>query len=181
MPRRPELVEDLTKFSELGEVPETCRIFSPLYFLFVLVMSLLVTVLLVPALPFVVPLMIWRAIAFSRVQYIRQPKDVRVAIIGGGWSGVQAAARFGEFGITPTCYERGDGLGGTWHKGLKYHGVQIHGAMWITTFGDKNGVVPYSANEDENDGKVIGEEMCNYVNRFASQNTFMASTSSIPA
>jgi len=169
MPRRPELVEDLTKFSELGEVPETCRIFSPLYFLFVLVMSLLVTVLLVPALPFVVPFMIWRAIAYSGAQYIRQPKDVRVAIIGGGWSGVQAAARFGEFGITPTCYERGDGLGGTWHKGLKYHGVQIHGAMWITTFGDKNGVVPYSANEDENDGKVIGEEMCNYVNRFANQ------------
>lgn len=62
-----------------------------------------------------------------------------------------------------TGYERYDAFGGTWHPKLRYHSIQIHGAMWITSFSK----YPYSKVADDQNGKVSGEEVEDYVKRFA--------------
>ena len=104
-----------------------------------------------------------RRLLFFRVKYHTEPNELRVAIIGGGWAGCQCMARLKELGVEQVAgFERHDALGGTWHPELRYHTVEIHGAMWVTSFS------PFSPKDrDVNDGKVVGEEMEAYLQRFA--------------
>ena len=73
-------------------------------------------------------------------------------------------SRLRELGVSDiTGFERYDDVGGTWHPKLSYHSIQIHGAMWITSF-DR---YPYNPTDrDANDGKVLGSEAHAYVRRF---------------
>ena len=66
-------------------------------------------------------------------------------------------------------FEQNDRWGGTWHPRLRYHNLQIHGAMWITSFKD----FPYSTDKDINDGKVSGEEVLRYIDRFGKEKNLM--------
>ncbi|MEU8630218.1 NAD(P)/FAD-dependent oxidoreductase [Streptomyces sp. NPDC048669] len=50
-------------------------------------------------------------------QAVRPPKDVRVAVVGAGFSGIGAAIRLREAGIRDVLvFERGEQLGGTWRE-----------------------------------------------------------------
>jgi len=102
----------------------------------------------------------------ARLRYHTPPSQQRIAVIGGGWSGLQCMVRLQELGVTDVKgFERYDRWGGTWHPALRYHNVQIHGAMWITSFQN----FPYSKNQDINDGKVMGDEAFRYVDRFGNE------------
>lgn len=157
----------ITKFSGLGTPPESSSWWRPFGLLYVVLMSTTVAALLVALLPLIVLLTLfrraWSCWACSR--YHTQPSELRIAVIGGGWSGLQIISRLQELGVRDiTGFERNDALGGTWHPNLSYHSIQIHAPMWITSF-DR---YPYNAEDrDVNDGKVLGAEMQNYIKRFA--------------
>ena len=156
---------NIVPFSELGTPPESpwvwWRAFGLLYIIFMTALSL---VILVPLLPCILLLTLYRRYIFRCPQYHTQPKALRVAVIGGGWSGLQCMSRLKALGVEHvTGYERYDAFGGTWHPKLRYHSIQIHGAMWITSFSK----YPYSKVADDQNGKVSGEEVEDYVIRFA--------------
>ncbi|CAE8636876.1 unnamed protein product [Polarella glacialis] len=158
----------ITKFSELVTPPESCcSWWRPFWLLYTVLMSTIVAALLVALLPLIVLLTLfrraWSCYACSR--YHTQPSKLKIAVIGGGWSGLQCISRLRELGVRDiTGFERNDALGGTWHPKLRYHSIQVHGAMWVTSFD----CYPYNAaDRDANDGKVLGAEAQNYVKRFA--------------
>jgi len=158
----------ITPFSQLGKPPETISPFEQYGGLaFAVVLSGFVIILLVPFAPLIIVLTVARRIwsYFACSSYHTHPSKLKIAVIGGGWSGVQIISRLQELGVTNiTGFEKNDDLGGTWHPTLRYHSVQIHGAMWLTSF-DK---YPYSPNnKDVSDGKVLGAEALAYVKRFA--------------
>lgn len=162
------LVPAATKKSDLPPAPES-GLWAPCWLLGSIIVTVIFLVVSLLLLPFILLFAIGRAIAFSCVKYRRDPKEMRVAVIGGGWSGIQCCARLLELGVKPVCFERCDDLGGTWHPRHRYHGVQIHAPMWVTTFADKSGPVPYSTDTDTNDGKVRGDEMLRFIDKFADQ------------
>ncbi|CAE8631878.1 unnamed protein product [Polarella glacialis] len=158
----------ITKFSELVTPPESCcSWWRPFWLLYTVLTSTIVAALLVALLPLIVLLTLfrraWSCYACSR--YHTQPSKLKIAVIGGGWSGLQSISRLRELGVRDiTGFERNDALGGTWHPKLRYHSIQVHGAMWVTSFD----CYPYNAaDRDANDGKVLGAEAQNYVKRFA--------------
>jgi len=155
--------------------PESTPWYRPLGWLFVSVVMLIIVLFNLAFLPLLLIAMIVRGIIFSNLKYHREPKDLKIGIIGGGWAGLQACARFKELGVeNVTCFERYDHLGGTWHPNLCYHGLTIHGAMWTTSFS----MFPYSEADpktntskfmDEMDGRVNAQEVRRYVRRFAKE------------
>ena len=175
-------VATITPFSEIGTPPESIS-FLKYYggLAFAVLLSILVIVVgVVPLLPLVLLGSMIRKIwtYFCCSKYRRPPSDLKIAVVGGGWSGVQIIARLRELGVRDiTGFETNDDLGGTWHPNLRYHSVQIHGAMWATSF-DK---YPYTRNDgnanspgesksdfqDVFDGKILGAEAFAYVKRFA--------------
>ena len=119
--------------------------------------------LVIPLLPFILVASLIQRIMVSRQKYHRDTHDLKIAVIGGGWSGKQCIARLHELGVTNISgFDRNDNYGGTWHEKLRYYSVQIHGAMWITGFKD----FAYSTDKDVSDGKVLGEEMKDFLGRF---------------
>jgi cation diffusion facilitator CzcD-associated flavoprotein CzcO len=92
---------------------------------------------------------------------------LRIAIVGAGWSGLQCLQRFKKLGVTNVdVYERYEDLGGTWSPDLRYHGLQIHGSMTVTSFDG----FPYSDDPDIQGGKVMAEEVERYIHRFVDAN-----------
>src|SRR5450759_2368253 len=53
----------------------------------------------------------------------RLSPDGRVAVIGGGPSGIIAAKELAEAGLAPVIYERSRSLGGQWNAGAPHSGV----------------------------------------------------------
>ena len=54
-------------------------------------------------------------------RWCREPAEVRVAIVGGGWSGLQVAARLQDLGVKNVVgFDNRDTFGGTWHPSLRY-------------------------------------------------------------
>ena len=176
-------VPTITPFSEIGTPPESIsflKYYGGLALAFLL-SGLVIVVGIVPLLPLVLFGSMVRKIwtYFCCSEYRRPPSDLKIAVVGGGWGGVQIISRLLELGVRDiTGFETNDDLGGTWHPNLRYHSVQIHGAMWATSF-DK---YPYTRNdpntdssnkENENDfqdvfdGKILGAEAFAYVKRFA--------------
>src|SRR4029450_222207 len=47
----------------------------------------------------------------------------RIAVVGGGPSGIVVARELLEAGLEPTVFEQGDGLGGQWNAGAPHSGV----------------------------------------------------------
>lgn len=126
--------------------------------------------------PVILVCAVLQRIYVARMRHHSPPSGKRIAVIGGGWSGLQCMARLHELGFDVhggsgrvRGFERYDGWGGTWHPALRYHNLQVHGAMWITSFKD----FPYSKDKDVNDGKVLGEELMRYVERFGDEKKLM--------
>lgn len=167
----------ITKYSELDEPPEmppnqgtrkwwvdtTEIIFLGLFTALVLACLLLLS-------PFLLLCSIVQRLHIARLRYRTPPAKQRIAVIGGGWTGLQCVARLHELGVHHVKgFERYDQWGGTWHRALRYHTLQIHGPMWVTSFKD----FPYSKEQDVNDGKILGEEMLRYVNKFGKEKNLM--------
>jgi hypothetical protein len=89
----------------------------------------------------------------------RQPSSVRVAIIGGGWSGLQLAARFQELGISWQGFEANDDFGGTWHPKNRYAGLALHTAAWLASFANFRYSSP--------DQRPSAAELQDYMQQFA--------------
>ena len=58
----------------------------------------LLAVLVVVGLPFMILQGVLRWLSYCCVSWRRSPRDMRVAVIGAGWSGLQMLARFKELG-----------------------------------------------------------------------------------
>jgi len=163
-------IPTIVPFSEIGEPPESNAITwrKSIGVLFAGIMTLVTTAVLIAILPLVTILTIIRRIIYSRKIILKDPGQIKIGIIGGGWSGIQCMARLKELGVdvekNVKGFEAHTSFGGTWHPALRYHNIQIHGAMWVSSFSN----YPYDKHDRDNtDGKVSGEEMERYVNRFA--------------
>ena len=56
-----------------------------------------------------------------RSRYHTNPEDVRIAVIGSGWSGLQIIDRLTELGVTQIQgYERWEEIGGCWNPKIGY-------------------------------------------------------------
>ena len=154
----------ILRFSELGEAPpeDDKSTFIEKALLVVFMMTFLT--LLIPLVPLILVASLLQRVKVSHQKYHTDANELRIAVIGGGWSGQQCIARLHELGVTHVKgFERNGSYGGTWHEKLRYYSVQIHGAMWITGFKD----FAYSNDRDVNDGKVLGEEMLlDFLGRF---------------
>lgn len=160
-------------FSELGSPPECFNWFTCLpNMMFLGCVSTIAAVLLCCFSPFILLLGAIQWMYTKCLKYHTPPSNIRVAVIGGGWSGMSCMSRLHELGVHQVQgFERNDSWGGTFHENLRYHSLQIHGAMWMTSFKD----FPYSTDQDINDGKVIGEEAQNYMHRFGKEKNLKSS------
>jgi cation diffusion facilitator CzcD-associated flavoprotein CzcO len=165
---QPGVPDQVTPFSKIGTPTEKTAWWAPFGWLLVAFFSLLFFTLFIALIPVMLLVIAFQRLAIkSRYRYHRKPEDLRIAIIGGGWSGLQCLDRFKKRGVTNVdVYERFDDIGGTWNKNMRYHSLQIHGTMTVTSF-DK---LPYSTNPDVQGGKVMGEEVERYIHRFADTN-----------
>lgn len=91
------------------------------------------------------------------------PSSVRVAIIGGGWSGLQLAGRFQELGVSWCGFEASDDFGGSWHPSRQYSGLALHTAAWLASFAG----FPFSADAAQCERRQSGSAMHAYLLRFA--------------
>ena len=57
-----------------------------------------------------------------------------MAVIGGGWSGLQCVARLQQLGVVCHGFEQRDDFGGTWHPRASYPGLALHTAAWLASF-----------------------------------------------
>ncbi|MDB5240714.1 MAG: hypothetical protein JWP57_1339 [Spirosoma sp.] len=164
----PDVPLMITPYSLLGKPTEKLAWWAPFGWLLVTVFSLLFFALFIALIPvMLMTIAIQRGVIKSNYKYHRKPEDLRIAIIGGGWSGLQCLERFKKRGVSNVdVYERYDDIGGTWHKNLRYHGLQIHGSMTVTSFDG----LPYSTDRDVQGGKVMAEEVERYIHRFAETN-----------
>jgi cation diffusion facilitator CzcD-associated flavoprotein CzcO len=132
--------------------------------LLVALTSLVFYAILLALSPLLLSAIVGRRIWRRTLRYRRSPADLRIAVIGGGWSGLQCLQRFREIGVEQVdVFERYDDIGGTWSPHLRYHGLQIHGSMTVTSFDG----FPYSEDPDVQGGKVMAEEVDRYIHRFA--------------
>ena len=158
----------ITKFSELGEPPEMPPNLTQIIFLGLL--TVLASACLILSSPILLLCAIAQRLHIARLRYHTPPAKQRIAVIGGGWSGLQCMARLHELGVNDVKgFERYDQWGGTWHQALRYHTLQIHAPMWITSFKD----FPYSKDQDVNDGKITADEVSRYVNKFGKEKNLM--------
>ena len=155
----------ITPYSSMGRPTEKLAWWAPFGWLLVTFFTLVFFALFIALIPVMLLAMaIQRGVIKSRYRYHRKPEDLRIAIIGGGWSGLQCLERFKKRGVsTVDVFERYDDIGGTWNKNLRYHGLQIHGTMTVTSFDG----LPYSTDRDIQGGKVMAEEVERYIHRFA--------------
>ena len=154
----------VTRFSELGTPTERRPWWAPAGWLLVALATLVFYALLLVLSPLVLAHVVGRRVWVRRLRYRRPPETLRIAVVGAGWSGLQCLQRFRELGVTQVdVFERYDDIGGTWNPNLRYHGLQIHGSMTVTSFAG----FPYSDDPDVQGGKVMAEEVERYIHRFA--------------
>mmetsp|Transcript_18879 Transcript_18879/g.52727 ORF Transcript_18879/g.52727 Transcript_18879/m.52727 type:complete len:585 (+) Transcript_18879:74-1828(+) len=167
VPNRPthdSYKDGITLASEMGEPPERSRgtakkVVDNILLGIVVTLALVCLALLTPFLAFCAVL---QRVKVGRLRFREPPSKQRIAVIGGGWSGLQCAAELRELGVHQIkCFERNDGLGGTWHPALRYYKLQIHGCLWAMTFKD----LPFSTCRDINDGKASGELVQDFLNK----------------
>jgi cation diffusion facilitator CzcD-associated flavoprotein CzcO len=154
----------VTPFSKLGTPVEHWPWWAPLGWLLVAATSLVFYAILLVLSPLLVAAIVGRRLWRRTLRYRRSPADLRIAVIGAGWTGLQCLQRFREIGVEQVdVFERYDDIGGTWNPHLRYHGLQIHGSMTVTSFDG----FPYSDDPDVQSGKVMAEEVERYIHRFA--------------
>lgn len=171
-PRQPLPPPLITPYSQLGTPPERRPWWAPAGWLLVAISTLLLYGVFLALSPLILLYIVARRVWARRLRYHRQPEELRIAIIGAGWSGLQCLERFRKLGVTDVdVYERYGDIGGTWSPQLRYHGLQIHGSMTVTSFDG----FPYSDDRDVQGGKVMGEEVENYIHRFADSRNLRSS------
>ncbi|HEY8589051.1 MAG TPA: NAD(P)/FAD-dependent oxidoreductase [Naasia sp.] len=154
----------VTPYSQLGTPTETRPWWAPAGWILVGVSTLLLYAAFLALSPLVLLYIGARRLWARRLRFRRRPEELRIAIVGAGWSGLQALQRFKELGVDQIdVFERYDDIGGTWSSNLRYHGLQIHGSMTVTSFDG----FPYSDDPDVQGGKVMAEEVEHYIHRFA--------------
>lgn len=154
----------ITRYSELGAPIEPRPWWAPAGWLLVAASSLLLYGLFLLLSPLVLLVIAARRLWVRTLRYRRDPAGLRIAIIGAGWSGLQCLERFKALGVQHVdVFERSGEIGGTWSPALRYHGLQIHGSMTVTSFDS----FPYSDDPDIQGGKVMAEEVEHYIHRFA--------------
>jgi cation diffusion facilitator CzcD-associated flavoprotein CzcO len=154
----------ITRFSELSAPSERLPWWAPAGWLLVALSSVVLYALVLALSPLILACIGIRRLWAHRLRYRRDPSTLRIAIVGAGWSGLQALERFRELGVTDVdVYERYDEIGGTWSPNLRYHGLQIHGSMTVTSFDG----FPYSDDPDVQRGKALGAEVDRYIRSFA--------------
>lgn len=159
-----EAPPEITPFSKLGTPVERWPWWAPAGWLLVAVTSLAFYAILLALSPLLVTAIVGRRLWRRTLRYRRSPAYLRIAIIGAGWTGLQCMQRFRDIGVEQVdIFERYDDIGGTWNPHLRYHGLQIHGSMTVTSFDG----FPYSEDHDVQGGKVMGEEVERYIHRFA--------------
>jgi cation diffusion facilitator CzcD-associated flavoprotein CzcO len=159
-----QLPPEVTPFSKLGTPVERWPWWAPAGWLLVAVTSLVFYAILLALSPLLLAAIVGRRLWRRTLRYRRSPADLRIAIVGAGWTGLQCMQRFREIGVEQVdVFERYDDIGGTWNPHLRYHGLQIHGSMTVTSFDG----FPYSDDRDVQGGKVMGDEVERYIHRFA--------------
>ena len=154
----------VVRYSELGDPVETRPWWAPAGWLLIGVVTVVTYAVLIALAPLMVVWALLRKGWARRLRWRRDPASLRVAIVGAGWSGLQCLDRFRGIGMPQVdVYERSEHIGGTWSPELRYHGLQIHGSMTVTSFDG----LPYSDDFDVQHGKVMGEEVERYIHRFA--------------
>lgn len=94
-----------------------------------------------------------------RSKYHTHPKDIRIAIVGAGWSGLQIMDRLLELGVTQIQgYERWDGIGGTWNPKAAYFNQAIHAPMYMSGFANHPYPDPHC--------KLRADQYQNYIKEF---------------
>jgi hypothetical protein len=160
----PHLPPLITPYSQLGTPVEPRPWWAPLGWLLVTLSSLLLLALFLALTPVLLPYVVGRRLWARRLRYHRRPEDLRIAVVGAGWAGLQCLDRFRALGVEQVdVFERYGEVGGTWGPHLRYHGLQIHGSMTVTSFDG----FPYSDDPDVMAGKVMAEEVERYIHRFA--------------
>jgi len=159
-----DVPRQVTPFSEIGTPVERWPWWAPAGWVLVAATSVVFYAIVLALSPLLVAAIVGRRLWRRSLRYRRSPADLRIAIIGAGWSGLQCLQRFGEIGVEKVdVFERFGDIGGTWSPHLRYHGLQIHGSMTVTSFDG----FPYSEDPDVQRGKVMAEEVERYIHRFA--------------
>ena len=114
-------------------------------------------------LPLVVIVQIRHWLRLSRQRYLRSPSELRIAVIGGGWTGLACSSRLLSLGVDVSAFEQLDNVGGTWHRSRLYNGLSLHSPIWNSSFPG----FPYSQDQKELDQRVPGEAVEEYCRRFA--------------
>lgn len=154
----------VTPYSELGVATERLRWWAPLGWLLVVACTVVLYAVALLLSPLLVAYVVVRRLAVRRRTYHRRPEDLRIAVVGAGWAGLQCLDRLRTLGVGAVdVYERHGRIGGTWSPDLRYHGLQIHASMTVTSFAG----FPYSNDPDVQGGKVMAEEVERYIQRYA--------------
>jgi cation diffusion facilitator CzcD-associated flavoprotein CzcO len=160
----------ITPYSQLGTPGERRPWWAPAGWALVTVSTLVLYAVFLVLSPVIVAWIVARRLWARGLRYRRDPKALRIAIVGAGWSGLQCLQRLKSIGVTNVdVFERYAGIGGTWSPELRYHGLQIHGSMTVTSFDG----FPYSDDPDVQGGKVMAEEVERYIQRFAARNELL--------
>jgi hypothetical protein len=124
--------------------------------------------------PLVLLFALVRHLLFMSPSFYRQPQTLRVAVIGGGWAGLQTTARLAELGVTDIrCFDEKDDIGGTWHPRNTYKNLRLHSPIWSCAF-DRFPFLPGGTGTSrssnlapgEHDARVTGVEVINYLRAF---------------
>ena len=118
------------------------------------------TLAMSPILLFLIFVRWWWA---TRHTFKRDPANMKVAIVGGGWTGCQIAASMKKLGVgSIRVFEVRDDVGGTWHPYNRYYNLNIHTPIWNASFID----FPYHSSKDVTDKRVHGADLQSYMKRF---------------
>lgn len=159
-----EVPAQVTPFSKLGTPIEHWPWWAPAGWLLVAATTLVFYAILLALSPLMLAAIVGRRLWRRTLRYRRSPGDLRIAVIGAGWAGLQCTQRLREIGVEQVdVFERYEDIGGTWSPHLRYHGLQIHSSMTVTSFDG----FPYSDDPDVQGGKVMAEEVERYIHRFA--------------
>ena len=94
----------------------------------------------------------------------RPPSSIRVAVIGGGWSGCAVVARLQELGVQHLdAFDQLDNIGGTWHRCRRYAGLKLHTSAHGASFAN----FPFAPTRAGRDSRPTSEEFSAYMRRFA--------------
>lgn len=99
---------------------------------------------------------------------VGQPGHKHVAIIGGGWAGIQLLQSLRERGVNGEIFDKNDEIGGTWHPSMCYHSLTLHAPRWLSSMEVGSAKFPFLINDPKlMCEKASAKEMWQYILSFA--------------